>query len=210
MALFAHGHRRFTEDIDILISRESLERLHEALDGRGWVRPFSKSKNLRDADTGVRIEFLITGEYPGDGKPKPVQFPPPGDAAVEIDGIKYIALSKFIELKLASGMTGGAHRAKDLVDVGELINAINLPESLADSLDPFVRPTYQNLWQELHGAGRRYVMTQDDAGDRIDEMLAAGIALENLEKHRAGPLLVTNDPHLAKKFGMVDEAEFFG
>ena len=53
-------------------------------------------------------------------------------------------------------------------------------------------------------------MTQDDAGDRIDEILAAGIALENLEKHRVGPLLVTNDPHLAKKFGMVDEAEFFG
>ena len=59
--------------------------------------------------------------------PKPVQFPPPSDVAVEIDGIKYIALSKFIELKLASGMTGGAHRAKDLVDVGELINAITFP-----------------------------------------------------------------------------------
>jgi len=32
---------------------------------------------------------------------------------------------------------------------------------------------------------------------------------QNLEKHRAGPLLVTNDAHLAKKFGMVNEAEFF-
>jgi len=209
MALFAHGHRRFTEDIDILISRDSLERVHEALDGRGWVRPFSKSRNLRDADTGVRIKFLIAGDYPGDGKPKPVQFPVPDSAAVEIDGIKYVALPKFIELKLASGMTGGVHRAKDLVDVGELTTALNLPESLADSLDPFVGPTYQKLWRDLHGEARRYVMTQQDAGDRIDEMLADGLTLENLEKHRTGPLLVTNDPGLAKKYGMVEESEFF-
>src|SRR5262245_13058698 len=58
MALFAHGHHRFTEDVDILLTRDGIERVHEALDGRGWTRPFSKSKNLRDADTGVRIEFL--------------------------------------------------------------------------------------------------------------------------------------------------------
>src|SRR6185437_7712920 len=120
MALFAHGYQRFTDDIDILMTREDLDRIHEELDGRGWIRPFSTSKNLRDAQTGVRIEFLISGGFPGDGKPKPVMFPAPADVAVDIGGIKYVGLQAFIELKLASGMSG-QNRDKDFVDVNELI-----------------------------------------------------------------------------------------
>src|SRR5437016_5316661 len=71
MALFEHGFRRFTEDVDILVTREGLKVIHERLEGLGYVPLFSGSKNLRDAGHGVRIEFLIAGEYPGDGKPKP-------------------------------------------------------------------------------------------------------------------------------------------
>ena len=44
-------------------------------------------KLLRDAQLGVRIEFIVTGQYPGDGKPKPVAFPQPEDVSVEQDGI---------------------------------------------------------------------------------------------------------------------------
>ncbi|MDY7039152.1 MAG: nucleotidyl transferase AbiEii/AbiGii toxin family protein, partial [Thermodesulfobacteriota bacterium] len=76
-ALILHGVRRFTEDIDVLISSEGLERLHEELIGRGYVRVAPGSRNLRDAETGVQIEFLLTGEFPGDGKPKPIAFPDP-------------------------------------------------------------------------------------------------------------------------------------
>ena len=60
--------------------------IHAKLEGLGYVPPFSGSKNLRDAEHGVRIEFLIAGEFPGDGKPKPVAFPDPDDVGVEIDG----------------------------------------------------------------------------------------------------------------------------
>jgi hypothetical protein len=67
MAMYLHGFRRFTEDVDILVSPESLKRIHEEIEGRGFVRPFEKSKNLRDSETGVRIEFLIEGQYPGTG-----------------------------------------------------------------------------------------------------------------------------------------------
>jgi len=209
MALFAHGHRRFTEDIDILVTRESLERVHEELDGRGWVRPFSKSKNLRDADTGVRVEFLLSGDYPGDGKPKPVQFPDPHGAAVEMDGVKYLNLATFIDLKLASGMTGGAHRAKDLVDVGELIKSLSLPESLADSLNPFVRPTFLDLWQQLNASQHRYVMAQADAANRLAEMLADGVRVAPLTAGDKGPILETLDPVIANKYGMIDATDFF-
>src|SRR5436190_22816910 len=79
LALFNHGFRRFTEDVDILVTRDGLKQLHAKLDGLGYVRPFSQSKNLRDTDAGVKIEFLVTGQFPGDGKPKPIAFPDPSD-----------------------------------------------------------------------------------------------------------------------------------
>ena len=72
MALFMHGFRRFTEDIDILVTREALERIHEELEGRGYLPPFTGSKNLRDAELGVRpldagladlgCEVVVVGE----------------------------------------------------------------------------------------------------------------------------------------------------
>src|SRR5947209_1542261 len=85
MALFFHGVRRFTDDVDILVTRVGLQQIHQQLEGLGYVAPFSGSKNLRDADSGVRIEFLVSGDYPGDGLPKPVAFPDPAEASVEID-----------------------------------------------------------------------------------------------------------------------------
>ena len=86
MALFFHGFRRFTEDVDILGSRSGLVRIHKELDGLGWVPPFEGSKNLRDAESGVKIEFLVAGDYPEAGKPKPVAFPDP--AAVGGCGVR--------------------------------------------------------------------------------------------------------------------------
>ncbi len=149
MALFKHGFRRFTEDVDILITSGALKTIHERLDGLGYLPPFKDSKNLRDTELGVRIEFLIAGEYPGDGKPKPVAFPDPAEAATEIEGIFYLQLPKLVELKLASGMTGGIHRLKDLTDVIALIDSRVLPLEFADQLNPYVRPKYVELWQEI-------------------------------------------------------------
>jgi len=72
MALEAHGFRRLTVDVDILVNREELKTIHEQLEGLGYLPPFTGSKNLRDAEHGVRITFLIAGDFPGDGKPKAV------------------------------------------------------------------------------------------------------------------------------------------
>ncbi len=145
MALFAHGFRRFTEDVDILVTRDGLKVIHERLEGLGYVPPFTKSKNLRDAEHGVRIEFLIAGEYPGDGKPKPVAFPDPAEVRVEIEGISYLSLPRLVELKVASGMTNPG-RLKDLGDVQELIRTLDLPRDMAEQLNPFVRDRYVELW----------------------------------------------------------------
>src|SRR5438034_9879042 len=74
MALVAHGYDRTTADVHILLSAEGLAAAHRELEGLGFVAPFAGSKNLRETSTGVRIEFLIAGQYPGDGKPKAVAF----------------------------------------------------------------------------------------------------------------------------------------
>jgi len=148
MAMFFHGYRRFTEDVDILVSGASLKKIHDSLEGRGYLPLFAGSKNLRDAETGVRIEFLVSGEFPGDGKPKPVAFPEPGADEVELDGVRLLAVPKLIELKLASGMTN-LGRLKDLADVEELIVALNLPLELKVELNPFVRDRFVELWNAV-------------------------------------------------------------
>lgn len=145
MALFTHGYRRFTEDVGILVTRQGLTAIHTKLEGLGYLPPFPKSKHLRDTDLGVKIEFLVTGDYPGDGKPKPVAFPDPSAAAVEHEGVKYLSLPTLVELKLASGMTN-PDRMRDLADVLELIKLLALPKDFALGLAPYVREKFTELW----------------------------------------------------------------
>jgi hypothetical protein len=152
LALFQHGYRRFTEDIDILVSPEGLTAIHQGLDGLGYLPPFTGSKHLRDTELGVRIEFLIEGQFPGDGKPKPVAFPNPAAASFETRGIRYIQLPTLLELKLASGMTSPS-RLKDLADVLEVIKLLHLPRDLAQNLNPYVREKFDELWQAAQPGG---------------------------------------------------------
>lgn len=149
MALVAHGYNRTTLDVDILVSPDGLDAAHKALDGLGYVPPFAGSRNLRDVQTGVRIEFLVAGQFPGDGKPKPVAFPPPASAAIDIDGIKYVNLDTLIELKLASGMTNPG-RLRDLADVQELIRTLRLPAGHTERLNPYVRDRFRELWSAVN------------------------------------------------------------
>lgn len=149
MAMYIHGYRRFTEDVDLLVSRESLAEIHRQLEGLGYTPPFAGGKQLRDAEHGVRVEFVVTGEYPGDGLPKPIAFPDPAQVSDETSGMRVLRLPRLIELKLASGMSN-PRRAKDLVDVQEMIDRLKLPESLADQLNPYVRDKFKELWKVVH------------------------------------------------------------
>jgi Uncharacterised nucleotidyltransferase len=144
LALFFHGYRRFTEDVDILVTKENLTLIHEKLEGRGYLPPFEGSKHLRDTDSGVKVEFLTTGEFPGDGKAKPVAFPDPADVRVEGSGIWFLSLPTLVELKLASGISNPL-RGKDIVDVQELISTLHLNEAFADQLNSFFQPKFLEL-----------------------------------------------------------------
>jgi hypothetical protein len=148
MALGAHGYERATSDVDLLLTREGLAALKARVLGLGYLEKSKGSKGLVDTDLRVEIDMLIAGDYPGDGKPKPVAFPEPAQLAKH-EGV-FLPLETLIELKLASGMTA-PHRLKDLADVLELIRAANLPVELELKLNPYVRDKYRELWTAAQG-----------------------------------------------------------
>lgn len=141
LALRYHGYSRFTEDIDILTTREGLESIHQKLVGRGLVpRSPGARKKLLQARYRVKIDVVTAGDHAG-SKESPTVFPPPeSDAFVEQGGIRVVNLEKLIELKIASGIWG--HRVHDLGDVQSLIQVNGLTEAFADKLPVPLRPKY--------------------------------------------------------------------
>lgn len=144
MALNAHGYRRVTTDVDVLLTADGLAAFKAKHLGRGWVERFQGSRGMRDTEFNVKIDVLITGDYPGDGLPKPVQFPHP-NVAVAAGGVMLLSAKDLVELKLASGLTN-PDRLKDLADVQELVRFAALPLELALQLDPMVRDKYEDIW----------------------------------------------------------------
>ncbi len=154
MALVAYGYRRFTEDIDVLMTAEALRLFRESLLGRGYAPAFAgATSSFRNTQTGVRIDIVTSGEYPGDGKPKAISFPNPSEARIKKEGLWLITLEKLVELKLASGLTA-PHRLRDLSDVQELIIRLNLPLEFEEKLDSSVRAEYHHLWNNARATPR--------------------------------------------------------
>jgi hypothetical protein len=154
VALFAHGYRRLTNNIDIVLTAKGLERFVTTISGRApqtlcnYDPDVTSNKRVRSFPYGISIKVMTSGEYPGDGKPKPVSMPEPSAAAVEIDGIKFVRLEKLVELKLASGITA-PDRLKDLADVQELIKIRSLQKDFAENLDPYVRDKFFELCEAV-------------------------------------------------------------
>ncbi len=227
IALYRHGFRRFTENVNLLVTRESLKRIRYELDGHGYLPSFDGSRSLRDTQTGVKIDFLKTGDCPGDGKPKPFAFPDPVDVVEVRDGIPVVRLTTLVELKIASGISS-ADRLKDLADVQELIKILSLPAGFVNELHPFVRDTFSRLWIETHPSLKRYLrlwpctletsapitlvelakLLPADA-PVLASMQEAGVQIDSQRDRLAdGVWFVTTDPIVAAKYDMHDEAEF--
>lgn len=154
MALYLFGYKRFTTDVDLLMTPAGLERFRDRLVGRGYTAGFPGArKTFRDPLTGVKIDVITSGEYPGDGKPKSVSFPDPEVAAVELRGLRVIALENLIELKLASGLSSPYRELVDRADVQRLIEEIGLPLEFAEKLDSSVRSEYRHLWERVQRRG---------------------------------------------------------
>jgi hypothetical protein len=95
MALNAYGYERVTTDVDVILTREGLAKLKETKLGLGYVEKFPGSHGLRDTENNVEIDVLIAGEFPGDGKPKPIAFPDP-TTALRVGAHRIVSLSKLV------------------------------------------------------------------------------------------------------------------
>lgn len=111
----------------------------------GWMRCWS-------GPGGSSWGNHLAGDFPGDGKPKPVAFPEPKSASIGGDRFRVITLEKLVELKLSSGMTA-PHRLNDLGDVIALIRSARLPRDFAEKLDPIVQEKFRELWDAAAQAG---------------------------------------------------------
>ncbi|MBI2944862.1 MAG: hypothetical protein HYY25_11730 [Candidatus Wallbacteria bacterium] len=146
LALNEYGHRRATIDVDVLMREEDLQTFKRRWLGRGYVERMAGTGKLLDTEHDVEVNVLSSGRFPGDDKPKPIAFPDPAATAVRGERFALLPIARYIELKLASGMVA-PHRAKDLVDVQELIRSAGLGHEVVDQLHPWVREKFLELWR---------------------------------------------------------------
>ncbi len=135
MALFLHGFRRYTENVNILVTREGLPEVHRALLGNGYRISRVNSHNIHDTENGVYIKFMVSDDVHD-----------PQRMAAEQDGVWLLNLAPLLNLKLIFGMKGIA-RLKDVADVQEIIKLLHLPQDFAGQLSSGVRAKYEELWQ---------------------------------------------------------------
>lgn len=129
LALVEHGYVRFTEDVDLAITAEDLDAVHQKLLRHGYA-PVSRTRR-HDVENDTDIDFVVVSELP---------------EVVHSDGYNVITLPKLIDMKLIWGRPLG--RLKHLADVQELIKIVKLPRELGEQLDPSVRDQYYRLWDD--------------------------------------------------------------
>ncbi len=142
MAVNAHGARRTTDDVDVLLTLDGLRQFRERFVDKDYERVPGRSKRFLETQSGVGVDVLLTGGFPGRGGPGPIQFPDPAHARTEIEKVQVVKLAELLQLKLA------ARRYYDFGDVVLLIRTHNLDESFAQQLHPSVRQDYIECLEE--------------------------------------------------------------
>jgi hypothetical protein len=142
MAVNYHGARRTTDDVDVLLTREGLERFRKELLPKFYKPVEGRTRRFEERKSGVLVDCLVTGLFPGSGKPGPIAFPDPAEASQEIENLRVITLPQLVQLKLA------ARRYYDFGDVVFLIRVHNLDESFLPQLHPSVHGDFIECLEE--------------------------------------------------------------
>jgi hypothetical protein len=142
MAVNAHGAERTTKDVDILLTQEGLDSFRQKYVGKFYDQQAGRPRRFTERQSGVTVDILVTGRYPGTGKPGPIAFPHPDEASEVIKKARVLKLPQLIQLKLA------ARRHYDFGDVVYLIRVHNLDESFAEKLHPSVRGDFIECLEE--------------------------------------------------------------
>jgi hypothetical protein len=149
MAVNAHGAERTTSDVDVLLTKEGLDRFRQEFVGKFYDPIPGRSRRFVERRSGIRVDILVTGHYPGRGGPKPFAFPDPDQASEEIANTRVVTLPQLVQLKLAAG------RYYDFGDVTFLIRVKNLDESFLDKIHSAVRQDFLACLDEAREEKRR-------------------------------------------------------
>jgi hypothetical protein len=142
MAVNAHGAERTTKDVDVLLTSEGLDRFRQRFVGADYDRVEGRPRRFVERQSGVMVDCLVTGRYPGSGKPGPLAFPDPAEASQEVEKIRVLTLPQLIQLKLA------ARRYYDFGDVVFLIRTHNLDDSYLQQIHASVHKDFIECLEE--------------------------------------------------------------
>jgi hypothetical protein len=142
MAVDLHGAHQTTNDVDVLLTVKGFERFCKVYVGKTYDPVPGRPRRFVERQSGVTVDVVISGRYPGSGKPGPIAFPEPDAASEEIKKTRVVTLVQLIELKLA------ASRFRDFGAVVFLMQTHNLDESFANKLHPSVRQEYIQCLEE--------------------------------------------------------------
>jgi hypothetical protein len=143
VAVCLHGYQRNTVDLDLVVRREDSDQVREVMESAGLTwNP--EAKEFR-TESGIAIQFLISGESAGRGYEVKVPVPI-GDENVEvIEGLTVLRLSRLLEMKIACGLANVRRTHKVFADVVELIAIWNLDGSFSKFLHKSLRKTFRDL-----------------------------------------------------------------
>jgi hypothetical protein len=206
LAAFELGYRRFTDNVDLLISATDSFHLQTTLASHNYAELFAGSRSLRDQLTGVKIDFYQSGNLPGKQASLPVKFPEPLPLANDSTNKNYADLATYITIQLAAGY-GKVPYNRHFVDVYELIKATKLPLQVIDFLHEFVRPKYHELWKTFRSACKYVQYFNPNALDH--ERVAEQLRLEGLIQLPNKPgLWISTDPDISIKYEMHEVEEW--
>jgi hypothetical protein len=141
--VYVHGYRRFTDDVDVLLTRTGFEEFRRRFVPKNYEPVPPRPRRFTDRQNQVTVDVLITGLHPGFAPfTGPITFPDPEKVRQEINSIPYIDLITLIQLKLA------ARRHQDFGDVVNLISANNLDESFKQNLHPVIQQDFIECLEE--------------------------------------------------------------
>lgn len=160
MAVNAHGHRRTTGDVDFLLTAAGLGAFRKLLAAGGFEQAPGRPRRFVDQANGITFDVLVTGLFPGSGRPGPIAYPDPVAVSAVIDGRRFVNLPTLIQLKLA------ARRHKDFGDVVELVRVHDLSESFLDQLHPSVGRDFIECLEEKRREDE-YEARQDRAFEQL-------------------------------------------
>lgn len=151
VAVYLHGHRRNTVDVDVLVRSQDAAAVKQSLEQAQFVWD-SVQQEFRSPE-GIPVQFVHSNEAASDDATYGVKFPDPADseAVVLIDGLPAVTLAKLIELKLACGLGSVRRIHRDFADVVELILVHDLGGEFARFLHKSVRPAYRKLVRNARG-----------------------------------------------------------